>query len=236
MIFLVLPLLFSAGKNKVKRVIFTSSASHVYGLVDKTRYPICEECELNPVNEYGWNKVRAEKAFEESNLQTIILRLSLVLGPYNNDPIILENMMPLLRDKRVILPGDGTNKNQCMHVNDVNTALIKAAETSNNSIGENEVFNISGEEVFTINDFIEISKNVCNSKSKIVHLPVPLAKGMVQIAWFLNKTKVHPSYFKLMTQDQYFDVSKAKKILGWKPIHQVEESLEDTIEFLKNEY
>ena len=57
---------------------------------------------------------------------------------------------------------------------------------------------------------------------------------MIRIAWFLNKTKVHPSYFKLMTQDQYFDINKAKKILGWKPKRSVEESLKDTIEFLKN--
>jgi dihydroflavonol-4-reductase len=232
--------LMAAEENNVKRVIFTSSASHVYGPVDKTLCPIKEDCSLNPINEYGENKVIAEElckiASETSDLQTVVLRLSMILGPYNSDPILLENILPLLRNKRVIIAGDGESKGQSIHINDVNTALLASAESPDKKLPEDIVFNISGNEVLTLNEFMDLSKNVSGSTSKAMHLPLPLAKVMANIAWRLGKTKVHPSYLRLMAQDQYFDISKAKHILGWEPKHAVEDAIKDTVEFLKKEY
>jgi len=225
--------LVTAEKNKIKKVIFTSSASHIYGLVDKSLCPIKESCSLNPINKYGRNKVMAEKlckkVAETTNLQTIVLRLSMVLGPYDFDPILIENMLPLLKNKRVIIAGDGKNKNQSIHVKDVNTALLACAEISDTSLSKHDIFNISGKEVLTINEWIELFKHVSGSKSKVTHLPLSLAKCMVYIAWKFHKTKIHPSYLRLMAQDQYFDISKAKHILGWEPKYTVKESLKDIV-------
>jgi UDP-glucose 4-epimerase len=232
--------LMAAEENNIKRVIFASSASHVYGPVDKILCPIKEDCNLNPINEYGENKVIAEKlckiTSETRNLQMIVLRLSMVLGSYNFDPILLENILPLLRNKRVVIAGDGESKCQSIHVNDVSTALLASAEVSDTKLSKHGIFNIAGKEVLSVNEFIELSKRVSGSTSKVVHLPFFLARGMVHVAWCLRKTKVHPSYLRLMAQDQYFDISKAKRILKWKPDYTVENALNDTIEFLRKEY
>jgi len=60
---------------------------------------------------------------------------------------------------------------------------------------------------------------------------------MVHIAWWLHRTKIHPSYLDLMAQDQYFDITKAKHILGWEPKYQVNDTIKDTIDFLReNKY
>jgi len=229
--------LMAAEENNVRRVVFTSSASHVYGLVDKGLCPIREDCNLNPINEYGENKVLAEelceKAAETTTLQTIILRLSMVLGPYDFDPILIENMLPLLRNKRVVIAGDGESKNQSIHVNDVNTALLASAELPEKKLPEDIVFNISGDEVLTLNEFMSLSKNICGSTSRATYLPLSLAGVMARIAWKLGKTMVHPSYLRLMAQDQYFDISKAKRILKWEPDYTVEDALTDTIEFFR---
>jgi nucleoside-diphosphate-sugar epimerase len=230
----------AAEENNVKRVIFASSASHVYGLVDKTLCPIKEDCSLNPINEYGENKVIAEEfckiASETRDLQTVVLRLSMVLGPYDFDPILLENILPLLRNKRVVISGDGESKGQSIHVEDVNTALLASAELPDKKLPEDIVFNISGDEVLTLNEFMSLSKSICGSTSKATYLPLPLARVMAHIAWKLDKTKIHPSYIRLMAQDQFFDISKAKHILGWKPKYTVEDAIKDTVEFLKEEY
>ncbi len=230
----------AAIENNVRRVVFTSSASHVYGLVDERLCPIREDCSLNPINEYGENKVFAEelckKASEAKDLQTVVLRLSMALGPYDFDPILIENIQSLFNNKRVFIAGDGESKNQSIHVNDVNTALLACAELSDKTIPEDMVFNISGSEVFSINEFMELSKSVVGSTSKAIHLPLSLAKGMAYIAWKLDKTKIHPSYICLMAQDQYFDITKAKRILGWEPKHTVEEAIRDTVRFLQREY
>jgi nucleoside-diphosphate-sugar epimerase len=231
--------LLSAIENDVEKVIFTSSASHVYGLVKNNSCPLQENSTLNPINEYGRNKVVAEdlckKATEKSILQTIVLRLSMVLGPYNFDPILIENMKSILRNKRVIIPGDGRSRGQSVHVQDVNSALLKSAEKTNTSLSKHEIINISGEEILTLDEYIELLRNVTGSTSKIIHLPLPLAKSMTYIAWRLNKTNVHPSYLSLMAQDQYFDIRKAKNILDWQPKYTIKKAMEDTIAFFKKD-
>jgi nucleoside-diphosphate-sugar epimerase len=231
--------LLSAIENDVEKVIFTSSASHVYGLVKNNSCPLQENSTLNPINEYGRNKIVAEdlckKATEKSILQTIVLRLSMVLGPYNFDPILIENMKSILRNKRVIIPGDGRSRGQSVHVQDVNSALLKCTENKNASLSKHEMINISGKETLTLNEYIELLRNVTGSTSKIIHLPLPLAKSMAYFAWRLNKTNVHPSYLSLMAQDQYFDIRKAKNILDWQPKYTVEEALKNTIEFFKKD-
>jgi len=232
-------LLAAAEKNNIKKVIFTSSASHVYGLVNADLCPLREDSKLNPINEYGRNKVIVEelckKVSEETELKSVILRLSMVLGPYDFDPILVENAIPMLSNKRVIIAGNGRGKGQSMHVHDVNTALLASAEILDTSLPKHGVFNISGKEVLSINDWTELFKHVSKSKSKVTHLPLSLAKCMAYIAWKFHKTKVHPSYLRLMAQDQYFDINKAKHILKWEPKHTVEHALKDTIDFLREE-
>lgn len=231
--------LLSAIENDVERIIFTSSASHVYGLVKNNSCPLGENSMLNPINEYGRNKVVAEelykKASETKGLQTVVLRLSMVLGPYNFDPILIENIKSILRNKRIITPGDGRSRGQSIHVEDVSSALLKSAEKTNVSLSKHEVINISGEEILTLNDYIKLLRNAIGSTSKIIHLPLPLARNMTHLAWILNKTNVHPSYLSLMAQDQYFDISKAKHILDWRPKYTVKETVEETIDFLKKD-
>lgn len=224
-----------AKKIGVEKVIFTSSASHVYGLVEAGSCPLWEDSKLDPINEYGRNKVMAEelckKVSKNSELIIIVLRLSMVLGSYNFDPILIENMKILFRNKRVVIAGDGESKNQSVHVEDVSDALLSCVGVS---FPKCEVLNISGKEVLTINEFIKLSKQVLRSSSNVVHLPLPLAKSMVHIAWRLNRTNVHPSYLSLMAQDQYFDINKAKHVLEWQPKYSTEDAIKDTVDFLRN--
>lgn len=229
-----------AEKNNVKKVIFTSSASHVYGEVDKDLCPIREDCKPNPINEYGRNKIIAEelckRAAESTKIKIIVLRLSMVIGPYNFDPILLENVTTLMKNKRIIIAGDGRSKNQSIHAKDVNNVLLASAEIPNTKLPNYTLLNISGKESLTINEWIELTKSVIDSKSKVIHLPLFLAKGLVKIAWWFHKTNIHPSYLQLMSQDQYFDINNANRILDWEPKYRVKEALKDTVEFLKKEH
>ncbi len=232
--------LASAEKNNVKKVIFTSSASHVYGEVDKGLCPIREDCKPNPINEYGRNKIIAEelckRVAESTKIKIIVLRLSMVIGLYNFDPILLENVTTLMKNKRIIIAGDGRSKNQSIHAKDVNNVLLASAEIPDTKLPNYTLLNISGKEALTINEWIELTRSVIDSKSKVTHLPLFLAKGFVKIAWWFHKTNIHPSYLQLMSQDQYFDVNKANRILDWEPKCRVKEALKDAVEFLKKEY
>jgi nucleoside-diphosphate-sugar epimerase len=229
--------LSNCKKNNVKKLIFTSSASHVYGLIKKNKCPIKENDELNPINEYGRNKIIAEKLCkkftEETNIKIIILRLSMIMGKYNFDPILVENISRVLKNKRLIIGGNGEHKNQSLHVKDVNLALLKSAEIKNSKLKNNNIFNISSNETPTINQWIATLKKISNSSSKVTHIPLYLLSGFVNFSYLLHQTNIHPSYIKLMAQDQYFDIQKAKKILKWEPKNNVKEAIKDTIKFHK---
>ena len=232
-------ILETAKKNNIKRIVFTSSASHVYGLINKDKCPLKEECSLNPINEYGKNKVIQEDLFKKAadnyNFKTIVLRLSMVLGPYNFDPILFENIISLFKNKRIIIPGNGHYKAQSIHVNDVNTALLASGNIFENLTSNNVILNISSEEILSINEFINQLRTITNSKSKVTHLPYFLAKGIVSFAWWFGRTKIHPSYLGLISQDQTFDIRKARNILKWKPEYSNKKALEDTVEFIRAE-
>ncbi len=226
-----------AAEHNVKRVVFTSSASHVYGLVKSTQYPLRESCPLNPINDYGKNKVLAERCCQEmsqtTDLQTIILRLSMVLGPYDFDPILQENVRLLLSNKPVRIAGTGLSKNQCVHVHDIITALRASATIKMSTDTHHEAFNISGNEVLTINEWMIVAKKACNSSSRITHVPFSLAKSIIYLSWMLHRTNIHPSYLDLMNVDQYFDIAKARSILNWQPHYAIENGIQDTVAFLK---
>lgn len=226
-----------AHKNNIKRIVFTSSASHVYGIVENDKCPITEDTTPHPINEYGKNKVIAEKVCEnlsnKYDMNIIILRLSMVLGPYNKDPILKENIVSLLHNKQVVLPGDGDSKNQSIYVEDVNDAIYLSAMISSDQISNCEIFNISGHEVLSMNDFVNIVKKHSNSKSNIIHLPLWIVKPLSSILWFLGKTNVHPSYLNLIAHDQILDIERAEKILDFKPRYSVEHGLIESIRFIK---
>ncbi|MEF8848588.1 MAG: NAD(P)-dependent oxidoreductase [Candidatus Thermoplasmatota archaeon] len=226
----------AALKNGIKKIIFCSSCSHVYGIQPPENIPTKESASLNPINEYGKNKVRAEKllmkASEKNELTVIVLRLSMVVGKYNSDPILIENVKKMLKNKNIFIPGKGNTINQSVHVNDVNQALFSAAKIPVSRLDGNNVFNISGAEVLTVNEWMKLAKKSCNSKSKLLHLPVFLSRFIVNMGWIFNATKIHPSYIRLLNTDQYFDISRAEKILGWSPKHRALEGIKETVEFL----
>jgi nucleoside-diphosphate-sugar epimerase len=83
---------------------------------------------------------------------------------------------------------------------------------------------------------MEATRDASKSTSEVTHISLFAGKCLAHIAWWLHRTKVHPSYLSLMAQDQYFDISKAKQILRWEPNFSSEDAIRDTIDFLKREY
>jgi len=229
----------AAESNNVKKIIFTSSASHVYGIVKKEICPIREDHKLNPINEYGRNKIIAEELLKDASkskkIKTIILRLSMVMGPYNFDPVFSENVKSLLKSKRVYIAGNGEALAQSIHVKDVNSVLFRCGNLANNSISEYTELNISGEEILSIKEWVHLLRSITNSESKVTHLPFLIATFMNKITWLMQRSNVHPSYLKLMAHDQYFDIDKAKNLLIWEPRLKIKKALIDAVEFLRGE-
>lgn len=210
-----LNVLLASGKQKVKRVVFISSAS-VYG--NPQSLPVKEEHCLFPISPYGASKVSGEayaSSFHHSGLlETVSLRLFNIFGPHQ-DPsspysgVISKFLEALISKKRPMLYGDGEQTRDFLFVEDACRAMLLAMEREE---AKGEVFNIaSGKEtsIFALGKII-FSLNGEGFRPE----QRPERKGDIKRSWA--------------------SIEKAQKILGWVPQISLKEGLEKTLKWLKS--
>ena len=156
-----LQILESARRNGVHKII-TSSSAGIFG--ELKTIPIKEDHPIEPDSPYGCTKLCEEKLClsyaKLYDIEAICLRYFNVYGQnqrfdaYGNViPIFVFNM---LKNKPILIYGDGEQTRDFVHVDDVVQANIKAAET----IGISGAFNIASGKRVTINQLVKyISKN-----------------------------------------------------------------------------
>lgn len=171
----LLNVLDAARKQKVSRVVFSSSAA-VYG--DDPRSPKTEDMTPAPKSPYGITKLDGEfylKMYSEMHgLPTVSLRYFNVFGPRQDPkgayaaavPIILDRA---LRHDDITIFGDGLQTRDFVFVEDVCAANILAATSER--VGRGEVFNVANGGAITILDLAVGLVRLTGSRSRIVHAP-----------------------------------------------------------------
>ena len=202
-----LNVLVAAWKQKVKKVIFTSSGA-VYG--DQDVLPVKEDFNLVPLSPYGLHKLMGEKycrLFSDLyGLETICLRYFNVFGPRKlgtgSYPLVIPAFLQMRKDsKPMTIVGDGQSTRDYVHVSDVVQANILAWQSS-----------ITKGEAVNIGSGVETSVN--------------------QIADYIGGERVYiPARIGEMRRVRA-DITIAKKLLKWQPTVK----LEDGIKQLKNEW
>lgn len=184
---------------KKTKVCYISTVE-VYG---KTIYlPIDEKHPCQPITYYGRSKLTAEKylklLLKKKGNDLIILRFASVFGPGEIIPRAIPNFIKcILENKNPIIYGDGSEKRDYLYIDDAVNAILLALK-----YGKNGTFNIASGRACTIKQIAENIINISNKKLK------PIFKE--------RKKQKH---------DFVFDISKAKKILGFRPKTKIEEGL-----------
>ena len=158
-----------AAKYACKNIILASSAA-VYG--DNKNLPLKENETLNPLNPYGISKMTIESYakffYKNYGLNYVILRFSNVYGAKQNSNAecgaiaIFTNR--LMNNNDVTIYGKGKQTRDFIYVKDVANATIIASQ--NNKVG---TYNVSTNEVTSINHLVNIMKDVYKSSSNINH-------------------------------------------------------------------
>ena len=200
--------------NKVKRIVYCSSMAR-YG---SNPTPFEEDQEPRPVDPYGIAKLAAEKVLEvlckthgvEYNIavpHNIIGPKQKYNDPYRNVVSIMVNLM--LSGRRPIIYGDGEQKRNFSDVDDCIFCLDKLLFDPNI---QGQIINIGpDEENITINDlFKKISNKLAFNKQPIY-------------------TKDRPNEVK----NAYCSAEKARKMLGYKTLTTLDQSIDKVIEFIK---
>jgi UDP-glucose 4-epimerase len=209
-------------KNKINKLIFSSSAA-TYGIVD--HMPITEQSPTNPISVYGKTKLEMEKIIDSFTktygLESVAFRYFNAVGAdesgeIGEDPRHSTNLVPLVmqtligKREKVFLFGDkfetadGTQERDYIHVSDLATAHLDAAEKSFNQ-GEMLILNLSTGEKTSCLQVFRLAEEISGRK--------------------LNYEVIDPRQGDPVIL--YADNSKAKFTLGWKPQRDIKKSIQD---------
>ena len=211
-----LNLLNASRKRDVEKIIFASSSA-VYG--DTPTLPKKEEMPRIPVSPYGVSKLTCESYMQVFHqvygLNTISLRYFNVFGPNQQDSpysgVIAIWLGQIIKNKSLIIFGDGQQSRDFTYIKDVIQANILAAENKLSG----EIFNIGA-----------------GSPIKLLDL----AKLMLKLT---NKEELELIYNPPRTGDiihSFADISKAKEILKFQPKYTPEQGLRDYFQWFCKKY
>ncbi len=202
-------LLEACKERPIKKFVYASSSS-VYG--DTTDLPMRETSLPAPVSPYGVSKLAAEHLcrlyFKNFGVPTVSLRYFTVYGARQRPDMAFHRFFRwALEGKYIEVYGDGEQSRDFTHVSDIVNANWLAFEKASSG----EVFNIGGGSRITLNEVIEIIKEMTHVNFEVRYKDVQ--KGDVR----------HTSA----------DMTKARQELGYNPMVSVKEGLKTEYEWVK---
>jgi nucleoside-diphosphate-sugar epimerase len=212
-----LNVLLAARDAKAKRVVYASSSS-VYG--DAKVFPQQETFRPSPVSPYAVAKMAAEHycvMFTKTyGLETVSLRYFNVFGPRQDPESLYSAVIPrfmeqALNGEPLQVHWDGKQQRDFTFVENVVQANLLAARKPGVA---GEVFNIANGRTYSLLDLISVLEDILGRKLPRVHSP--------KRAGDVRKT--------------YADVSRAKRLLGYKPSVGFEEGVRRTWDYFKLEF
>ncbi len=205
--------------KRTRATILQASTSEVYGDPHVHPQPESYWGNVNPIGIrscYDEGKRCAETLFmdyhRQNDVKIKIIRIFNTYGPrmHPQDGRVVSNfIIQALQGKDITIYGDGMQTRSFQYVDDLVEAMIRMMQTPDTFIGP---VNTGNPNEFTMLELAQMVIKLTNSKSKIVHLPLPSDDP----------------------KQRQPDISLAKKMLNnWEPKIQLEEGLTKTINYFK---
>jgi nucleoside-diphosphate-sugar epimerase len=194
----------------VRRVVFVSSTA-VYGVPEK--HPIEENDPLVGVGSYGESKIDAESLCRVAAVETTIIRPKTFIGPERLG--VFEILFDWIREgRRIYVLGKGHNRYQLLAVEDLVDAIVRAA-TVQDAAGE--TFNVGATEFGTVRSDLGALIEHAGSSSRLQPVPAKPAEIALRVLELLRLSPLAEWHYRTAHRDSFVDVSKAQRILDWKP-------------------
>jgi len=197
------------------QAIIVASSDKAYG--SHKKLPYREDASLIANHPYDVSKscadLIANTYFHTYSLPIAITRCGNIYGPgdFNFSRLIPDAMKSIILNRRLKIRSDGTFVRDYVYVDDIVAGYIKIAELMRKKNLSGEAFNLSGEKPITV---------------------VKLLKEISKFNFRGNELK-----YKIMNtakyeiKEQYLSAAKARRVLGWKPRHSLDEGLKKTTEW-----
>lgn len=206
-------LLEFARQRQISRFVLGSSSS-IYG--DDTPVPFNEDAVADrPVSPYAATKRAAEHLCANYShlygLKTAALRFFTVYGPRQRPDLAIHKFAKLISNNQSItMFGDGTTSRDYTYVLDIVDGVVRAWNwTEKNKPGTYEVFNLGNSSPINLSDLIILIEKGIGKKANIV------------------REERQPGD----VERTFADVSKAQKILGYKPETSIQAGIQHFCEW-----
>lgn len=194
----------------VNKIILASTSSIYAG--HKPPFKEDMKCD-NMLSPYAVSKKCAENLvytfYHLYGISSIILRYFTVYGPAGRpDMSIFRFIYWMLKDKEIIIYGDGNQRRSFTYVEDVANATFLAYR-----LNGFEIINVGNDQDNKLIDVVNKIGEILNKEPKIIYEP-------------FNKADIY---------ETKADITKARKLLNWEPKIKIDEGLKRTIDwFLEN--
>lgn len=204
-------LLDAAAAARVAKVVHTSSSA-VFGVPEAN--PVLPTTVPKPEEAYGHAKLAAEWACLDrarAGLDVSIVRPRTILG--HGRLGIFGILFDWIADGAdPIVLGDGRNRYQFVHADDLADACIAAGSTSGPG-----VFNIGSDRFGTMAETLAHLCAHAGTGSRVRRLPAAPTAAAMRVSARLGITPFAPYHWLMYAESMWFDLEHAGDALGWAP-------------------
>ncbi|MEW5860728.1 MAG: NAD-dependent epimerase/dehydratase family protein [Cyanobacteriota bacterium] len=201
-------------KDRVQHFIYMSSAG-VY--LKSDQMPHVEGDAVDPKSRHK-GKHETEAYLEQQNVPFTAIRPTYIYGPQNYNDLEAWFFDRIVRDRPILMPGNGLHLTQLGHVKDLAVAM---AAVLGNQEAVGQIYNVSGDRYVTFDGLARacaIAAGKSAENLQILHYDPK--------KFDFGKRKAFP--FRL--QHFFASVNKAKTELGWHPEYDLISGLKDSFQ------
>lgn len=209
----------AAASCRVRRLVYVSSIG-VLGRTSSST-PFTEMSPANPEDAYALSKLEGEATVtslaRHDGMEVVIIRAPLVYGPG-----VKGNFLRLLRiaGSGIPLPISACRAPRSMIGVDNLCTLIEVAVRHPAAAGE--VLLGADKQDLSTAEVVRLLRRLMNLPSRVFWVPEPaLRLAAIVSGRFLD--------YRRLTEPLQVDSTRARNLLGWKPVHSAEEGLADTV-------
>ena len=229
-------LLDASLQENLERFVHCSTTG-VFGHV--TNPPANESYPYGPYDVYQKAKCEAEKLvlkyMREKDMPGVVIRPCGIYGPTDKR---LLRLFKAINQQKFRMIGKGQVCYHLIYVDDLADALELAGKKK---VALGEDYNVGGNEIPTLNELVEVI-------AKALGVPVPdknfpFVWPVMTGAWVIEKVytlfgkepPIFPRRVNWFIKNRAFDISKAKRELGYEPKFDLETGIKNTAEWYKKE-
>jgi nucleoside-diphosphate-sugar epimerase len=226
-------LLNAAVTVGVERFVHCSTAG-VHGGIQHP--PANEDAPYSPGDSYQESKTEGErvalKYAVEGRLPVVVFRPAGIYGP--GDLRFLK-LIKAIKSRRFVMLGPGTVQYQMVFIDDLIDGILLCG-SSESALGK--IYLLTGESPVTLNDLVKLIARALAVPPPRWHFPVaPVYAAGFLCEMVLKPLKINPPLYRrrvdFFRKTRAFDISKAKRELGFRPRTALQSGLETTIQWYR---